>query len=254
MMSLSFDMIVNYAVQFVQVDGWGRDKFMDASLLDDPDFGFRVLDVVTFKVEMTVYGELEHTTVTETEMAQRAPNYSLEHSMHQLLQHPTHSDVHFVVGAERVVIAAHKCILMARSAVFYAMFSHEMNEELAGEIVVPDVEVTVLREMLNFLYTGQRTAAEVSQGDLFRVAVKYQLPGLIAQCEEHFIAQLSVDTAVPLLEMADTFGAQQLKIRCMQFIAQHAASITSQSAYQDLDELLLRDVNRLIDAGHKRHR
>ena len=43
----------------VQIDGWGRDKFMPAAMLLEPDFGFVVDDVAVFKVEITVFGDLE---------------------------------------------------------------------------------------------------------------------------------------------------------------------------------------------------
>ena len=45
----------------VQIDGWGRDKFMLLETLMDPDNGFLLDDAVVFKVEVQVYGELEQT-------------------------------------------------------------------------------------------------------------------------------------------------------------------------------------------------
>jgi speckle-type POZ protein len=225
---------------------------METSLLRDPDFGFCVNDCVSFKVEMTVYGDLEVVPCPDTDLVERLHTHSLEQSMYQLLQQPVHSDVTFIVGPDHERIPAHKCVLMARSPVFYAMFSHPLQEELVGEIHITDVAVPVLREVLHFMYAGQRSLAVVEQEDLFRVAVKYQIPGLVAQCEEYFIARMSVDSVLAMLEMADVFGAQHLKLKCMQYIAHNATSVVSQRAFRDLDELLLRDVHRLIDAVNKR--
>lgn len=228
---------------------------MEGALLKDQDFGFCVNDCVAFKVEMTVFGELETLSGADGELIERLNNYSLEQSMLQLLQQPVHSDVSFLLGADGEppeVIPAHKCVLLARSPVFYAMFSHHMQEEVSGQIRVTDVTVPVMREVLHFMYTGQRSTAEIDPEDLFRVAVKYQIPGLVAQCEEHFVSQMSVESVVSLLEMADVYGAQHLKLKCMQFIAQHAGRIVQQRAFHDLDGLLRRDVVRLIEAVGKR--
>jgi speckle-type POZ protein len=225
---------------------------MEASLLRDPDFGFCIDDAVIFKVEITVYGDLEVVGSGEQTSGTGAEDSTLARSMFELLHFPTHSDVSFVVGAERVVIPAHKCILMARSPVFYAMFSHEMQEELGGEVCVPDIPVPVMREMLHHTYTGQRADTEVPPLELFHAAVKYQIPGLIAECERYFLTRMDVDTVVGLLEMADGVGAQHLKISCMQYIAQNASAVVQKRSFHELDEPLLRDVNRLITLVNKR--
>ena len=238
-----------------QIDGWGRDKFIESSLLADPDYGFRVNDSVIFKVEMTVFGDLEILSSGLVELDDRMSNSSLEMSMQQLFEHPTHSDVTFLVGPQELSIPAHKCVLMARSPVFYAMFSHNMKEELVGEVRVPDVEFAVMKEVLHYLYTGQRLNEEVEQislEELFYAAVKYQIPGLVSMCEQYFIAQMSVDTVVSLLSMADTFGAQGLKLKCMQFIAQNSTTVLQQQSFHELDAVLLEDVHRLIAVFTKR--
>jgi hypothetical protein len=242
----------HFSVERVQIDGWGRDKFMEASLLRDPDFGFCIDDSVTFKVEITVYGDLEAVGSCEQTGGVGAEDSTLERSMFELLHFPTHSDVSFIVGAERVVVPAHKCILMARSPVFYAMFSHEMQEELGGEVCVPDIPVPVMREVLHYAYTGQREDAEIPPLELFHAAVKYQIPGLIAESERYFLTRMDVDTVVGLLEMADGVGAQHLKVSCMQYIAQNASVIVQKQSFHELDEPLLRDVNRLITLVNKR--
>jgi hypothetical protein len=225
---------------------------MEASLLRDPDFGFCIDDCVTFKVEITVYGDLEVVGGGEQVGGVGTEDSTLERSMFELLHFPTHSDVSFVVGDERMVIPAHKCILMTRSPVFYAMFSHAMQEELSGSVCVPDIPVPVMREVLHYTYTGRRADTEISPLELFHAAVKYQIPGLIAECERHFLARMNDDTVVGLLEMADAVGAQHLKVSCMQYIAQNASVIVQKQSFHELDEPLLRDVNRLIALVNKR--
>ena len=44
----------------IHVDGWGRDKFISNAVLRDLSNGFIVNEKVIFKVEITVYGDLDH--------------------------------------------------------------------------------------------------------------------------------------------------------------------------------------------------
>eukprot|EP01031_Cornospumella_fuschlensis_P039441 gene39441-48020_t len=76
----------------VQVDGWGRDKFMLNALLKDPSLGFRVDDTVVFKVEVTVYGELESSPILDHEKS--FPNVTtLENSIRSMFNDPNTADV-----------------------------------------------------------------------------------------------------------------------------------------------------------------
>ena len=109
----------------LQVDGWGRDKFMPAASLLDPSAGFYVNDTVIFKVEITVYGELEICGFPVMNTASSNGSYaSLAKSMYSLLKLGSDSaDVTLIVGkgAAQERIMAHRCILRARSPVFHAM-------------------------------------------------------------------------------------------------------------------------------------
>lgn len=44
----------------IHVDGWGRDKFISNAVLRDPSNSFIVNNKVVFKVDITVYGDLDH--------------------------------------------------------------------------------------------------------------------------------------------------------------------------------------------------
>lgn len=59
-------------------------------------------------------------------------------------------DVNFIVGPDdgaTEIVRAHKCILMARSPVFFAMFDGELAET-KGAIRVVDIESDVFKKIL----------------------------------------------------------------------------------------------------------
>ena len=66
-----------------------------------------------------------------------------------------HSDVVLLVGGRE--FCAHKLVLIARSPVFAAMFSHDWNERNNGLVEINDdlPDPDVFDAFLRFLYTGQ---------------------------------------------------------------------------------------------------
>jgi speckle-type POZ protein len=238
---------------------------MDSATLQDPDFGFCVGDTVTFKVEITVFGELEASDRTFTDDNFQQPSkIALEKNSCQMLYEHINVDIEFIVGPDEERVPAHKCILMARSPVFFAMFSHGMEEEKKGEVHILEFEPIVIKELLHYIYTGHRSNCTNSHASninidvpieqLFLAATKYQVLGLVELCEEIFVAQLSNETVLGLLQVADTYNAQFLKGKCLQYIANHASNIIQQREFSELDEVLLSDANRAINAMNKRRR
>ena len=80
----------------VQVDGWGRDKFMSNTTLVNPELNFCVNDTVIFKVEITVFGDIELCGFPVVGCGNDGPYTSLARSLHVLLKNGEQSsDVSF---------------------------------------------------------------------------------------------------------------------------------------------------------------
>ena len=82
------------------------------------------------------------------------PRCDLRRHLGELLETEKGADVVFEVGGETV--AAHRCVLAARSAVFRAELFGPMKEGNAAGVVirVEDMEVEVFKMLLRFAYTG----------------------------------------------------------------------------------------------------
>ena len=63
-----------------------------------------------------------------------------------------HADIWIVVGDAR--IPAHSFILATRSDAFANMLRAPMKESITKEIVLEDIEASVVRDLLQFLYSG----------------------------------------------------------------------------------------------------
>ena len=123
-------------------------------MLQDVDYGYSVDDSVVFKVEIVVFGELEATSfppVSTVNSNTLLP--SLSRCLKQLLTSGEVADIFINIGTTQ--LAAHRCILCARSPVFNAMLTYDMDERRTGTISIDDVDLTVMQECLTFMYTDE---------------------------------------------------------------------------------------------------
>ena len=69
------------------------------------------------------------------------------------------SDIKFLIGPNRKVVHAHKCILAARCEVFRSMFSDQNHKHLDGEVpfVLSDTSPETFMVLLEFIYTNCAT-------------------------------------------------------------------------------------------------
>lgn len=155
--------IRKFEAKGIQVDGWGRDKFIAASQLKDAWVGLCVSDTVVFKVEITVFGGL--TPITQC-LTNGVPICTLSQSLLHAYQDPTNTfaDVSLCVNSE--IIRVHKTILCARSDMFRAMFNSRMLEASTGTVEIEGIDVAVVKELVNFIYT------DVIRCDLLQQCIK----------------------------------------------------------------------------------
>ena len=167
---------------------------------------------------------------------------SLDQSLEKIMTDPAGSeyDTSREVGQDQEeTLQANRTILMARSPVFYAMFSHGMQESERGEVRIPDFEAPVVRELLHFMYTdrlSEDSAVSVSREDLLRIATKYQVQRLMCLCESQLLQQINEDSAAPLLQLAHQLSVPRLKRACLQFIARNPDKVTKKRPFEELDE------------------
>ena len=229
---------------------------MTVAMLMNPEFGFCIDDSIVFKVEITVYGELEPAMSPSVQGLCNASVPPLTKCLKEMLAGEEDSDVEIsCAGMTSVRLKAHKCILKARSPVFRAMLNSPMSENSTGLIVVPDVDHHVMEELLNFVYTdscSDKAVFEAVSQPLLCAASKYEVSGLVAICEQYLVQQLSVDTAVSLLRLADSYNAQKLKESALQYIAVNSSSVMQTKDFSDLDGELLRETKAVMDAATKR--
>lgn len=156
----------------------------------------------------------------------------LQDDLLKLLENASNTDVTFVVKRES--IKAHKTILCTRSQYFERMFASDVEENVTGEVKVPDVEPEVFKGLLHFLYSG--LAPEIVQNkalDLLLVADKYGLDGLVKICEDK--APIHYGNVVDTLLVADSVKSEKLMSRAKAVFRSHVHELMASDV--DADKL-----------------
>ncbi|PRD23625.1 UNVERIFIED_CONTAM: spopl [Trichonephila clavipes] len=138
---------------------------------------------------------------------------------------------------ESFTIPVHKGILAARSPVFSAMFKNEMRESREKTVDITDIDFSVLRTMLVFIYTGSTDDITMSNAqDLLYAADKYQLTRLKNICSEYLKNNVSEQNVLNLLEFGDFFD-QDLKDFAMNFICNKVTEFSILESTQEWKRL-----------------
>ncbi|KAJ1260301.1 hypothetical protein BS78_10G221900 [Paspalum vaginatum] len=171
------------------------------------------------------------------------PSSNLHEHFGDLLQGQKGADITFIISGE--CVAAHRCVLAARSPVFMAQLYGDMKEKASPDVEIKDMEVKVFRAMLRFIYTDrvpeldeEGEQSTVMAQHLLEAADRYGLDRLKKICVEKMCMSISVDTVATALALAEQHGCSNLKSRCMEFIVsspQNLQAVAGTEGYKHLE-------------------
>lgn len=218
--------------RFVQGKDWGFKKFIRRDFLMDESNGLLPEDKLTIFCEVSVVGDTINLTGQSHVTPVKVPSCQLSEDLGQLFDRSSFSDFTLCVGGRHFHV--HKAILAARSAVFNAMFEHEMRERKHNMAEVEDVDCDVMGELLRFVYTGKSPSLNKMADSLLAVADRYALERLKVMCEESLCSSLSIENVSDILILADLHSAEQLKTHSIEFINSHATDVMDTSGWKEL--------------------
>ncbi|XP_048536621.1 BTB/POZ and MATH domain-containing protein 1-like [Triticum urartu] len=169
------------------------------------------------------------------------PPCDLRGDLGKLLETEKGADVVFDVGGETV--AAHRCVLAARSSVFAAELFGPMKEGKAddGIVRVEDMEVEVFKAMLHFAYTGslpemRKEEEDVTCQHLLVAADRFDMGRLKLICEEKLCEYIDIGTAANILALAEQHCCEGLKKACFDFLAapENLRAVAATDGFQHL--------------------
>ncbi|KAF7038864.1 hypothetical protein CFC21_048969 [Triticum aestivum] len=154
---------------------WFEVSFVDELEMQDPTY-IRRREPINFSSSTLVWGQMDFmetdtlencftircdlAIATTTDLLIKVPPSSLQQHISDLLSSKEGTDVTFKVGSE--VFVAHRCILVAQSAIFKAELFGPMKEgKMASVIQIEDMEPKVFRSLLSFIYTDSLPKMEI---------------------------------------------------------------------------------------------
>ncbi|VAH14018.1 unnamed protein product [Triticum turgidum subsp. durum] len=210
-------------------------------------------DSFTIRCGVMVYRDLDTVDAGATEV----PLPDIQQHLNRLFETKVGADVTFNVSGE--TIAAHRCVLAARSPVFMAQLFGPMKEGAATcDIQIEDMEANVFRAMLSFIYTDsfpemENDEAEVEEEqevdevlyatwmqwmqDLLVAADRYDIQRLKFCCEEGLSECMDVSSVTSTLVIAEKHHCQYLKEACLNFLRVSPSSLQEVMATSDWEHI-----------------
>ncbi|EOA27240.1 hypothetical protein CARUB_v10023357mg [Capsella rubella] len=206
---------------------WGYKRFFRRSALETSDYlkdDCLVVHCTVGVVRARLEGPKQYGIVL--------PLSNMGQGLKDLLDSEVGCDISFQVGDE--TYKAHKLILAARSPVFRAQFFGPIGNNNVDRIVIDDIEPSIFKAMLSFIYTdvlpdvheitGSTSASSFTNmiQHLLAAADLYDLARLKILCEVLLCEELDVDNVATTLALAEQHQFLQLKAFCLKFVASPA--------------------------------
>jgi speckle-type POZ protein len=222
---------------------WGYKRFFRRALLETSDY----LKNDCLKINCTV-GVVVSAIDCSRLHSIKVPEPDIGSHFGTLLDNMEGSDVTFSVAGE--TFRAHKLVLAARSAVFRTqLFGPSKVDKHVDLVVVGDMEPSVFKAMLHFIYkdelveeeltassSGAASVSETLAAKLLAAADEYDLRRLRRVCESYLCNHISVNSVARALALADQYHAPDLKSVCLRFAAENLAAVMRSDGFEYLRE------------------
>lgn len=115
----------------------------------------------------------------------------------------------------------HRIILAESSPVFKKMFTVEMQEKEYKSVEFPDINSSVLKHVLGFIYADRYILYRHSAKediDVLYAAEKFDIAGLKARCIEELMKNVTVVNVLEIYPAADLYNIKDLDRKCLDII------------------------------------
>ncbi|XP_048826848.1 kelch-like protein 26 isoform X2 [Brienomyrus brachyistius] len=136
-------------------------------------------------------------------------------------------------------LPAHRAVLAAGGDYFRALLCGGLRESSEKAISLRGVASWVLREILEFLYSGTLRLGREDVWGLAEAALIFQLQEVFLLCEEFLLEHIDPSSCLDILALAEAYGLDQLGRKAEQYTLRQFHSVSSGDKFQDLPLPLL---------------
>ena len=163
-------------------------------------------NTLQFLFEIEIIEDLVTEYITDFNVC---PGFS---NLERFLEDQAMCDVTFLIDGQE--LRAHKIILAIRSPAFLAMFSHGFSEHKNNMARISDIRPEVFKALLRYIYNAEIHNMSEIASELLVAADKYLLEDLKLKCERFLIANITVEKANDLLQIAKKHNCINLELYC----------------------------------------
>ncbi|KAK0083983.1 hypothetical protein PV325_007826 [Microctonus aethiopoides] len=192
-------------------------------------------------------------TITWHGFKESIPN-GIYANLKNFLTSPDLSDMAIVIGEKEIPV--HKVLLAAYSPVFLTMIKSDSTKSVNKRIIVTDIEDSMMKKVINFMYTGviYPVPEMCDLLSILQVADKYEIMALKTFCERKLIEKFEVENVLEILDEASEYRVPQLMKTATSFMVENKSAIMKLEKLADLHrrkpEILLDFVVGSIAADH----
>ncbi|KAG9278451.1 kelch-like protein 40a [Astyanax mexicanus] len=128
----------------------------------------------------------------------------------------------------------HRLVLAASSPYFKAMFLSDMEESKKREVVLQDVEPSIMGMILRYIYTSDINLTEQNVQDIFMVANMYQIPSIFSVCMTYLEQKMVLSNCLAILRLGLLLECPRLAVKARDFICDRFELIVRDQDFHQL--------------------
>ncbi|XP_055953846.1 uncharacterized protein LOC129989372 [Argiope bruennichi] len=172
---------------------------------------------------------------SEKETSEEEVFTTLKDDWASLFSEGTLSDVKLRTATE--TLSVHKAVLIARSPVFWSMFTTDMREKKQSFVEINDVDADTMRRMLSFMYSDTLDDLDYeSTKSLYFAADKYCIISLKRRCASLLKQMLLQSNCCDVLLLAVQHNDKDLKNDVQEYIEESDSAIFLSDEWKNLEE------------------
>ncbi|XP_032230097.2 kelch-like protein 12 [Nematostella vectensis] len=147
-----------------------------------------------------------------------------------------------VLLVENEEFSAHKGILAANSHYFMAMFTTDMIEKEQERVILKKLKPSVVKEILDFLYTGRIEIDNKNVRDLLEASSFLIISSVNDKCWQFLEEYLNVETCLIVLSIADEFYNLDLYKKALKFLCREFLSVAKTREFLELSTAEIKEL------------
>nr|XP_039271071.1 uncharacterized protein LOC120345614 [Styela clava] len=127
----------------------------------------------------------------------------------------------FTINVENQSFNVHRDVIIAKSEYFKAMLAYDTKENQHGFVYMKDVNPNVVRECIEFMYTGNVDEISVdieNVGEVLQASEIIQLESVRELCLKVMMEHLKPENCLTICSLASKFGSANLEEKAHQII------------------------------------